>query len=189
MTLMKVRIGNKPNKTVKMSGNSFLTENKYFLIGLATYGVALFVLLNFILCIGYISSGSMEPTLMTGDYMVENRLAYVTHRPQRGDIISFKNQKTKETIGKRIIGVEGDHVEFYDGYVYINGEQLDESAYLDPDIETNCAATFDVPDGCVFVLGDDRENSNDSRFWESPYVRIRDIKAKYLFSIPLSKIF
>ena len=179
----------KPIKSDKRGSTVFWAENKNFLIGLATYGVALFILLNFILCISYIASGSMEPTLMTGDCIIENRLAYVIHKPQKGDIISFKNQETKETMGKRIIGVAGDHIEFFDGYVYINGEQLDESAYLDPDIETNCAATFDVPDGCVFVLGDNRENSNDSRFWQNPYVRIKDIKAKYLFSIPLSNVF
>ncbi len=71
----------------------------------------------------------------------------------------------------------------------MNGELFDESAYLDEDVETNCIKTFDVPEGCVFVLGDNREKSTDSRFWENPYISVKDIKGKYMFSIPISKIF
>jgi signal peptidase I len=167
----------------------FQDSNRSFIAAFITYIVALLIVVNFIIMIGKITSGSMEPTQMTGDVEIDNRLAYVVHTPERGDIITFKSREKNSLMGKRVIGIAGDHIEFYDGYVYLNGELFDESAYLDEDVETNCIKTFDVPEGCVFVLGDNREKSTDSRFWENPYISVKDIKGKYMFSIPISKIF
>lgn len=164
--------------------------NKYkkITLMLILYACTLYMLFWQVILIALVTSGSMEPTVVTGDVDVSCRLAYIVSKPQRGDIITFNSLEKNTLMGKRIIGVAGDHIEFHDGYVYINGEQLDESAYLYKDTETNCAATFDVPEGCVFVLGDNRENSNDSRFWENPYISISDIEAKFLFVIPVSKL-
>ena len=179
------RVSTKNPKSTGLMNNI----NKKMVVGMIVYTVALLILLNGILMIDKVASGSMEPTLMTGDVCIDNRLAYVVREPQRGDIITFKSREKNTLMGKRIIGVAGDHIEFHDGYVYLNGELLDESAYLNEDVETNCISTFDVPDGCVFVMGDNREKSTDSRFWENPYINVKDIKAKYMFSIPLSKVF
>ena len=153
--------------------NKKVTDKKFQLSfkGLGIYiAVLAFIslILNFVISISNIKSGSMEPTLMTGDIVVGNRLAYVTSSPQRGDIIFF--HFNDQVYCKRIIGVAGDNIVFRDGYVYINGNRLDESSYLDEDLETNCTDTFTVPDNCVFVLGDYRENSNDSRFFDTPYI-------------------
>ena len=136
------------------------------------------------------SSPSMEPTLMTNDMIIENRLAYVVHDIKRGDIVSIHRagDSIMEAWGKRVIGLPGETVSFKDGYVYIDGELLEED-YIDDDIETNCQKTFTVPEGCYFVLGDNREVSNDSRFWDNPYVKESDIIAKYMFSIPTHYIF
>ena len=106
--------------------------------------------------------------------------------PKRGDIISFKNKD--KTLIKRVIGVAGDQIEFHDGYVYLNGKKLDESAYLGSYVKTYCAETFLVPKGSVFVLGDNREYSADSRDSEvisGNYVPVKNIKAKMLFKIPM----
>jgi signal peptidase I len=129
----------------------------------------------------------MSPTIKTHDLTLENRLAYQKKEPQRGDIISFSaiDENGEESLhGKRVIGVPGDVVSFHDGYVYINDEKLDESDYLDEDVETNCIETFTVPDQCVFVLGDNREDSYDSRYWENPYVSYDQIVAKVVLVIP-----
>lgn len=141
--------------------------------------VAVFaIILNFVISIGSIKSGSMEETVMTGDIVIGNKLAYIAHSPQRGDIIFFHFQD--QVYCKRVIGIAGDRIAFSDGYVYINEENLDESSYLDPDIETNCTSTFIVPENCVFVMGDNRENSYDSRFFDEPYIPESQIISKIL---------
>lgn len=138
-------------------------------------------LLNSILSIGSIASGSMEGTLRTGDVVIGNRLAYIASEPQTGDIIFFHFNGT--IYCKRVIGVSGDKIAFHDGYVYINDNQLDESAYLPEDVETNCTDTFVVPSQCLFVMGDNREHSFDSRFWDTPYISVNDIISKELIDI------
>lgn len=133
--------------------------------------------------LSYIPSESMEPTLMTGDIAIYNRLAYVKNAPKRGDVVTLI--KDGVLYSKRIIGEPGDLVKFDSGYVYINGEKLDESEYIDDSIETNCLHEFEVPEDAYFVLGDNREVSSDSRYWDDPYVFEDDIQAKMFFVIPL----
>ncbi len=126
-------------------------------------------------------SGSMKPTIMTGEYGLVDMIAYRNREPQRGDIISFHSDEYDKEFMKRVIGIGGDEITFHNGYVYINGIVCDESAYLDEDIETNCTKTFTVPEGTVFVLGDNRENSNDARYWDNPYISIDSINGKVLW--------
>lgn len=143
-----------------------------------------FVIFRVVLITGFIKSASMEPTLMTGDFIVGNRLAYTNIEPQRGDIIFFK--KNDEIVGKRVIGIAGDIITFADGKVLINNKVLDESEYLPEDIQTISDKEFKVPEKCVFVLGDNRENSFDSRYWEDiSYVEYENIVAKMLFKVSM----
>ncbi len=183
------KIGN--DKDSKGQANNVLRFLKQLFINsytstLIIVAVTVSVLFGFILQLGCVTSGSMEPTLRVGCYTIYNRLAYVVREPERGDIIIFK--KDGKCYGKRVIGTAGDDISFADGYVYINGARMDESAYLDEDVETNCTKTFTVPEGCVFVLGDNRENSYDSRGWENPYISTDDIISKYCFTIPFLHI-
>lgn len=140
-----------------------------------------FLIFTFILFLGTASSGSMESTIKTGDVCVANRLAYISDEPERGDIIYFRRDNT--TYGKRVVGIAGDSIEFVDGYVYINGERYVED-YIPESVETNSNRTFEVPAEHVFVMGDNREDSLDSRHWDEPYISEDDIVAKYLFVIP-----
>lgn len=107
---------------------------------------------------------SMMPTLHEGEYLIINKLSYYLEEPERGDIIvlHFPRDRSREYI-KRIIGVPGDHIEVVDGQVKVNGEVLEEP-YV------NGAATYrhgswTVPEGQYFVMGDNRNNSSDSRTW------------------------
>jgi signal peptidase I len=112
-----------------------------------------------------IESISMQPTLYPGDYVIVNKLAYrYNNTPRRGDVILFKYPPNPEQIPylKRIIGLPGDQVHIADGEVYINGELM-----LEPYVKvtTNRGGDWTVPAGQYFVLGDNRNNSSDSRSW------------------------
>ena len=138
-----------------------------------------------------VMSPSMEPTLMTGQkqLFLNSRL---TGTLKRGDIIEFYKEDRGHTalddinpfssnviLCKRIIGVGGDKIELKNGKVYVNGNVLDEP-YAVGDTAPFHQDTYVVPDGCVFVMGDNRENSADSRFWDNPYVSLYRIRGKFV---------
>lgn len=153
-------------------------------------GLLVCMVLGMVLCFPFflqgmiVVSGSMEPALMTGELCLVSKTAYLFQDPKRGDIISFFDPKSGESFGKRVIGIPGDTITFRDGYVLINGLLADESAYLAPETETNCTKIIQVPENSVFVLGDNRSASVDSRFWEDPFVRFDNILGKYICSVP-----
>jgi len=125
--------------------------------------VVLFVSINLISARIRVDGASMEPTLVSGEYVIVSRLSYRFGSPQRGDIIVFHFPRDpKEEYIKRLIGLPGDVVEVKNGSVYVNGQQLDET-YLK--VETKYAGTWNVPADQLFVLGDNRNNSSDSHDW------------------------
>ena len=162
-----------------------------------------------------IDGSSMEPTLHTDQYILVNKLIYYHfdlnaplrllpgnedlpprvlypfHAPQRGEIVVFEYpfNITKDYI-KRVIGVAGDVVDVRDGVVYVNGEQVFEP-YLNG-VETRCFrgnacadGPITVPEGHIFVMGDNRVNSSDSREWDAlPLERV--IGQAWLIYFPFS---
>ena len=152
--------------------------------------IAVFLLFSKVLVWGIVPSESMEPFLNAGDYVIVNGLAYVNHKPRRGDVIIFSSHEENSKgslLIKRVIGVPGDRLSFADGYVHINNELVYEE-YLGENIETNAAGEFEVGEGCYFVMGDNREKSVDSRFWKDPYLSESEIKGKLLTVVPVKKI-
>ena len=125
--------------------------------------VVLFVSINLIIARIRVDGDSMKPTLLSGEYVMVNRVTYKLGSPQRGDIIVFHYPKDpREEYIKRVIGLPGDKVEIKQGTVYVNGQALDES-YLK--VKSGDTGTWRVPEGQLFVLGDNRNNSSDSREW------------------------
>lgn len=153
------------------------------------------ILIRYFICeIRWIPSGSMRPTLIEGDRIVVERVTHFFKKPQRGDILVFYPpfvQINKSPLGilarrtgifcndvafiKRVVGLPGDKVEikkFPDGrsVVYINDKPLEEKYVLDeydyiPCSETMYCGPMTVPEGKYFMMGDNRGNSEDSRFW------------------------
>lgn len=125
----------------------------------------------------YIPSASMEPTLEEGDRVLVNKLSYDLHDVRRGDVVVFELPPDKigsdgiKDLIKRVVGLPGDTIETRDGAVYINDRLLEEP-YLadgtltgDPNNGNNPTIERQVvPDGTVFVMGDNRANSHDSRY-------------------------
>ena len=115
-----------------------------------------------------VRQSSMEPTFYSGDYIFISKQAYrLFGEPERGDVIVFRtdmkdeNNKDKNLI-KRIIGLPGDTVEIIGGYVYLNGKLIDEP-YLNEQGISGEMDEVTVPDGKLFVMGDNRGVSQDSR--------------------------
>lgn len=164
---------------------------KKTILGWGIYGailVAIYITFHFFLMMARIPSESMEPTIMVHDWTIGDRNAYTDEAPQRGDIVNFYQAEEDTIMVKRVIGLPGDTVSFEDDHVHINGEELDESAYLDDDVLTECDETFTVPDGCVFLLGDNRDVSLDARYWSDPYISYDDIKCEVKVIIPFHKL-
>ncbi len=145
--------------------------------------VICFILVRYVFLVAFVTSSSMEPTLPDGSMVLYNRLAYCNKQVQRGDIVIFWAPEFNMYVGKRIIGLPGDTISFDDGSVVVNGETLNESLYITKDVKTICDKLFVVPEDCYFMLGDNRENSIDSRFWKQPYINMENIKGKYIFKI------
>lgn len=135
---------------------------------------------------------SMYSTLEEGDYLIINRMAYKFKEPEHGDIIVFKSDLQQEDgsnkdLVKRVIGVGGDHVKIENSKVYVNGEELVEP-YIDDQITEGDIDTI-VPQDCVFVLGDNREISLDSRYDSVGFVDDSDIIGKVFIRLyPFNKI-
>ncbi len=111
-----------------------------------------------------VSGLSMAPRIASGEFVLINTISYRLHAPQRGDIIAFRHESpAPEVFIKRIIGLAGDKVAIDRGRVIVNGSALSE-----PYVRFADSRSFPevaVPAGSLYVLGDNRVDSNDSRYW------------------------
>ncbi len=123
----------------------------------------LFVVINIITARVVVESVSMQPNLHEGELVIVNKLAYRWSEPERGDIVVFPYPLNQDIrFIKRVIGIAGDHVTVEDGETRVNGILLVEP-YLDE--FPTYTGEWTVGEGEVFVLGDNRNNSNDSSKW------------------------
>lgn len=128
-----------------------------------------------------IPTGSMSNTILPGDRVIGMRLAYLFGKPERGDIIIFKFPDNEEEIYiKRIIGLPGETVEIRSGRLYVNDELYIED-YINEPMNDYSYGPYHVPQNCYFVLGDNRNHSIDSRFWNNTFVHKDKILGKAVF--------
>ena len=146
---------------------------------IGAFAIAIFISF-FIIVNAKVPTSSMEKTIMTGDRVLGLRLAYVFSEPERGDVVIFKYPDNEKILYiKRIIGMPGDKVEIKEGKVFINDEALSEP-YLRVTTNGNFGP-YQVPEGHYFMMGDNRNNSADSRYWENTYLEREKIVGKALF--------
>jgi signal peptidase I len=170
---------------------------------IAETAVFVFFVMTFVVQAFQIPTGSMEPTLLVGDFLLVNKIAYahprlplegslLANRPiERGSIVVFKYPKdlTKDFV-KRVIALEGEKVEIREKQVFVNDQPLDEpyKVHIDSDVHSkNDVYNYDdvirdnygpvtVPPGHIFAMGDNRDNSLDSRYWG--FVPLASIKGR-----------
>mgnify|MGYP002656815003 CR=1 FL=1 len=159
---------------------SFLFSEVLSLVKIVVIAVVFaLVFSNFIIINAEVPSGSMRDTIWEGDRLFGFRLAYKFSEPKRGDIIIFKfpDDETQNYV-KRVIGLPNDIVQIKNGRVYINGEELDDPYIKDYILDDGETYTFIVPEDSYFMLGDNRNNSKDSRYWVNTFVKKEKIVAK-----------
>ena len=153
--------------------------------------VAAALMLNsFIIINAKIPSSSMETTIMTGERVFGNRLAYLKSDPKRYEIVIFHYpDDEKRLFVKRLIGLPGDVIELKNGQVYINGvNDMENEPFVSTDLHDDFGP-YEVPENCYFMMGDNRAHSNDSRFWDNKCVRRDQIVGRAgLRYWPLTKI-
>ncbi len=139
---------------------------------LAWAAVLALVIRTFIIAPFKIPSGSMHPTLLEGDRILVNKFLYRFREPERGDIIVFRYpDDTRRPFIKRLVGRGGDTVEIREGRVLVNGIPLADRPifevrrYVNQGEYGRPGEAFTVPEGALFVLGDNSSSSHDSRFW------------------------
>lgn len=165
---------------------SKLRELIEFFIPIVLAVVIAIVLKTFVFANAVVPTGSMLNTIQEGDRIIASRLAYINNDPERYDIIIFRNpDNEEECFVKRVIGLPGETVQIVNGIVYVtqtNGETIQ----LDDSFVTNCKpygdfGPFEVPEDSYFMMGDNRNTSWDSRFWDNKYVHKDKILGKVKF--------
>ena len=168
---------------VKQSKKSILLDYlKVIVITLiVTYGVLYFVQIS------KVYGTSMLPTYHEGNIVLVDKVFYKHSEPKRNDIVvvDYKDANMKETfIIKRVVGIGGDHIEIKDNELYLNGELLEED-YINGAMINSEDMVEDVPEGKVFVMGDNRNNSLDSR--KLGYFDFdEDVIGRVFFTVPLT---
>ena len=169
------------NNFKKMNRRRKFIKNLYIYLIIIVSAVALAFLINrFVIINAHVPTECMDPTINVNDKLIGFRLAYLFKDPQRGDIVIFKYPDDESQIFiKRIIGVPGDKVEIVEGVLYLNDKPTYEQ-YIKEKMYGNYGP-YEVPDDCYFVLGDNRNVSEDARFWQNTYVTRKQILAKAWF--------
>lgn len=173
---------NKVTKTLKRCVKDFLC---FLVIVVTLWSINTFVILN-----ADVPTGSMIPTLPEGCHFVADRRVYAITSPERYDVIVFHAPDTGELYVKRVIGLPGETVHIRGGKVYINDETeaLADSFCNEPMMYKD--EDYEVPKNSYFVLGDNRNDSLDSRFWNNKYVSSDLILGKVWFMYyPEFKVF
>lgn len=141
-----------------------MKEIKEWIVSIVIAAVVTFAIKQFVFDIIQVSGTSMLPTLHNSDRVAVEKISLKSNKIHRGEIVIFDpGDKGRGIYIKRVIGLSGDTVEITGGSVYVNGKQIQEN-YLRPGTYTEGEIKQLIPEGEIFVLGDNREVSEDSRY-------------------------
>lgn len=171
-----------------MSSATLGEEIKDWVISIVIAVVLALFIRYFIVELYLVEGPSMQPTLISHERLVVNKFIYRFREPEKGEILVFRYPKdpSRDFI-KRVIAVAGDTIEIKDGRVFVNQQLLNEPYILDKTRGSYPLST--VPEGHIFVMGDNRNNSEDSRFRDVGFVPLDLIKGKAMMVFwPLGNI-
>ena len=161
--------------------SSAVREVVSWILSFALAFLAAVVLKDYVIINANVPTGSMENTIMPGDRLIGNRLAYVWSEPERGDIVIFYNPDNEsELYVKRIIGLPGEIVRIENGSIYIGDseEPLAEEYLKEAWVNRTGPYLFEIPEDSYLMLGDNRNDSLDARYWNNTYVKKEKILGK-----------
>ncbi len=168
----------KPQKFV----NKFFNFLQIFVV----FGAIVAVIYLFVLSPHEVIGRSMEPTYYEGEFLLADKVSYFVRTPKQGEVVIFKYDENHDYI-KRVIAVPGDTVSVNNGKVFVNGEQLDESEYLDDSVFTangnyfTAGRVVTVMEGTVVAFGDNRPHSSDSRNFGP--IELEKIKGRVIWRV------
>ncbi len=152
-------------------------EAKDWIISIVVAVVLAFIIRQFVVELYIVDGPSMRPTLQSQERLVVNKFIYQFREPQKGEILVFQYPRDpKRDFIKRVIATAGDTVEIKDGRVFVNDQLLNEDYILEKTKSEYPKST--VPNGTIFVMGDNRNNSEDSRFADVGFVPLNLVKGK-----------
>lgn len=161
----------------KVSNTSLGEEIKDWVVSILIAVVLAFFIRYFIVELYMVEGPSMRPTLVNSERLVVNKFIYRFKDPEKGDILVFRYPSdTSRDFIKRVIAVAGDTIELKGGRVFVNDQLQNETYILEKTRGSYPLST--VPEGHIFVMGDNRNNSEDSRFKDVGFVPLELVKGK-----------
>jgi signal peptidase I len=177
MSLESYRIESTPDAAIPEKPKSGIWRFLLDVLETVVLSALLFAGINAVSARIRVDGFSMEPTLHNGEFVIVNKLAYKFDGPQLGDVVVFHYPRDPEQeYIKRVIGISGDQVKISSGQVYVNDQPIAEPYIAAP---PRYQSEWLVPEGSLFVLGDNRNNSSDSHNWGP--VPIENVIGKALF--------
>ncbi|SEN35597.1 signal peptidase I [Paenibacillus sp. OV219] len=172
---------------IRQAKKSWVREVRDWCISLAVAVVVALLVQNYAFAQTEVKNISMQKTLIEGQRLIEDKLSYHFEKPQRGDIVIINGPESDKRLIKRVIGLPGDVIDFTeDGQVTVNGKALNEPYIKGRTYANGLQVPYTIPDRTVFVMGDNRENSMDSR--EIGPIAFSSVEGRAVFRLwPLNK--
>ncbi|MFD0711360.1 signal peptidase I [Paenibacillus sp. GCM10027626] len=171
---------------VQKKKKNWVRELREWTVSFAIAIVVALLVQNYAFAQTEVHNVSMQSTLFEGNRLIEDKLSYRFGAPSRGDIVIINGPESELRLIKRIIGVAGDEIDMADGRVKVNGQFIDEPYAKGQTFPRGLELPYTVPEGTVFVMGDNRENSQDSR--DLGPIALSSVEGRAIFRLwPLNK--